>query len=191
MKKWIQIHDKWMRWVIYILVVGCLFLGWVFRYSFKASSSLKYPEEPRILVLKETQKLIIERGVTGESHLRQLRKGLYTEVLSNQHGAFYLAPELGYFVSAYPEDGYGVGGVYLSNDTSEPVYVWDYLLENEGRSLKSPSRARPLSKSQDQPEREWFLSPDWYRDKPFSLIGFPLVDTDFRLERTLLEEVGP
>ncbi|MDB4508243.1 hypothetical protein N9051_01525 [Akkermansiaceae bacterium] len=155
------------------------------------TQELSYPEEPHTLLLPEQIEVSIQRGITGETQLRGLGAGWYQEVLRNEHGSFYLAPPKGFFAKASPQSGYSVGGVYFPHADSKVAYLWELLLKNNDRSFSNPSTKRILSMDFDQPERALFLDPRWYQTKGFSIIGRPLIDTDFEVQRSLFQAIPP
>ena len=126
--------------------------------------------------------------MTGEFHHKGLGQGYYREVLSNEHGAFYLAPPKGFWINGKSNSGFGVGGIYLSNEHPDEVFLWDYLLKNNKRDFSNPNTSRTLSQEQDQPERLLFLDPTWYASERRWFLGRPLIDKDFKLDRSLFKD---
>jgi len=174
--------------VFLILCFG--FIAWHFRYSISVTSGLKYPDSPRLLFLKEQKTITTkkEQELTDQTEFFGLGSGVYTEVLTNKHGAFFLAPSLGFFKTAQPTNGFTVGGVYFPENMDEIAFVWELLLKNENRSFSSPSTARTLSETEEQPERALFLDKTWYANKEFSILGRPVIHKDLVIERSLFQE---
>jgi len=185
---WKKLQKFWRKFRNFAFLVGGLGLVavvWHYWFSIKVTFDLKYPENPRVLVLAKQQDVAVVRGAFDEKYGRGLGVGEYREVLTNKHGSFYLAPALGFFVQEGKRRGFGVGGVYISNEDPDKVYLWDYLLKNENRSYGNSSTSRTLSMTEDQPERVMFLDSDWYEEKGWDLLGRPMIDEDFTLNRSL------
>ncbi|YCM46477.1 hypothetical protein V2O64_10650 [Verrucomicrobiaceae bacterium 227] len=163
--------------------LGLIAIIWHYYYSIRVTHDLAYPGDPKVLFLSVQQDVEIRRGAFKEVHFRGLGAGTYREVLRNEHGAFYLAPPMGYFVKASAGSGFGVGGIYVPAEETGEVYLWDYFLKNEDRSISNPSTSRAFSMEHDQPERANFLERDWYSGKGFQLTGRPMIDRDFVVER--------
>lgn len=176
----------WVGTVVWLVCSGLVVQH--YWYSIGRTLFLKYPEEGATAYLPETVRLEVGRGFLGDVFVFELREGEYELVLENDDGGFYLAPERGFYTrQTRSTKGLAVGGFYVSKNQSEPVYVWQYLLENSGRSFASPSKMRPLNDTEDQPEREYFLDAGWYATKSFSLLGRPMIEQDFVVERSAIE----
>lgn len=181
---------KFRNFALLIGLVSTVAIVWHYWFSIKVTSGLKFPENPKALLLAEEQEVSVMRGAFNEKYSRKIAAGRYEEVLRNEHGSFYLAPPLGFLVAGGRSSGLGVGGIYLSNENPDQVYLWDYLLKNENRNFENSSTSRQLSMTEDQPERAMFLDLDWYEEKGWNLLGRPMIDEGFVLKITLFRDAG-
>ena len=109
-------------------------------------------------------------------------------ILQNDPRSFFLAPPLRLFAKARPESG--VGGVYFPADENDTAYLWEYLLKNKKRTFSSPTNQRVLSMEHDQPERALFLDAKWYQSKGSTVLGRPMIDTDFKVDLSLFQSIS-
>ena len=175
-----------MKRVLIILFFGLLFAIYGLAnlyYPVKVSNGLYYPKRPgTIFLIKDKVFEWQTAGYTEQGYL--LKKGKYTEVLTNEYGSFYLSPELGFYKNVFPDIGYAVGGIFVPSDQEASPFVWEYSLKFKDKSPINPDINRLLSKTKDQPDRELFLNPVWYSSKGFTFTGRPLVKKSMPVSRS-------
>jgi|GEM_PF-1948003 hypothetical protein len=114
--------------------------------------------------------------------------GFYRIIVQNDHLSLFPAPHLGFFAKARPESG--IDGVYFPADENDEAYLWEYLLKNKKRSFSSPTNQQVLSVEHDQPKRALFLDAKWYQSKGSAVLGRTMIDTDFKVDRSLLQSIS-
>lgn len=181
LKYWL---DQYQRVLLLLVSITGLFILHHYWYSFSVTGDLKFADDPKVLVLSKQETIIVVRGALREQYLYRLEAGEYIEILRNADGSFYLAPEMGFFKTSTPEDGFAVGGIYVPSEEGEFYYIWEWPLKNRNRSMQNPTVARVLSADYDQPERKLFLNPTWYETKDYEILGSPLIDKGLEIPKT-------